>query len=458
MGDAWGSKNKSKGLGAMNEKTKSLWREYIKGGAFGIFGMLGISVYILADTYFIATGIGNEALASLNIAIPIYGLLTGIGLMLGIGGATKYTIMRAKGKYGDSKKVFANTLILGVFLSLFMTMIGVFFAEEFTRLLGADEAIFQTTKIYLQTVLLFSSFFIINNIFVAFVRNDNNPKLAMLGMVIGSFGNIVLDYVFIFILQMGMLGAALATVTAPAVGLLLMVYYWLKHSENLRLKMPTVFLKEWKEILSLGSAAFITDFSNGLVILLFNLTIVGIAGNIGVAAYGVVANIALVIVAVYIGMGQGIQPLISASFGKNREEDLKKILKWTVILTFGMGVITYGLGFVFAPSIMEIFNSEGDPTMSLLGIEGIRIYFAAFIFMGINITMGAFFAAVSLAKPAIRISLLRGIILIVPLVLLLPRWMGMFGVWLVVPLVELITLGFIIGYLRYFFKKTMIKY
>ncbi len=442
----------------MNTKTKRLWREYVKGGAFGIFGMLGISVYILADTYFIATGIGNEALASLNIAIPVYGLLTGIGLMLGIGGATKFTILRSKEKYDDSKKTFANTLILGGMLSLGMTLIGVFFAEEFTRFLGADEAIFQTTKIYLQTVLLFSSFFIMNNIFVAFVRNDNNPKIAMMGMIIGSFGNIVLDYIFIFPLQMGMLGAALATVTAPAVGLALMIYYWLKHSKNLKLKMPTVFIKEWVGIISLGSSAFITDFSNGLVILLFNLTIVGISGNIGVAAYGVVANIALVIVAVYIGLGQGIQPLVSESFGRNREEDLKKILKWTVFLTFGMGVITYGLGFAFAPGIMEIFNSEGDPNMSRLGIEGIRVYFGAFVFMGINITMGAFFAAVSLAKPAIRISLLRGVFLIIPIVFLLPRWMGMLGVWLVVPLVELITLIFVIGYLRYFFKQTMIKY
>ena len=442
----------------MNENTKGLWREYIKGGAFGIFGMLGISVYILADTYFIATGIGNEALASLNIAIPIYGLLTGIGLMLGIGGATKFTILRAKGKPEDAKRIFANTLIIGGGFSLVMTLIGLFFAEELTGLLGADEVIFQTTKIYLQTVLLFSSFFIMNNIFVAFVRNDNHPKVAMLGMIIGSFGNIVLDYVFIFPLQMGMLGAALATVTAPAVGLSLMIYYWLKHSENLRLKFPENFLKEWREIISLGSAAFVTDFSNGLVILLFNLAIVGISGNIGVAAYGVVANIALVIVAVYIGMGQGIQPLISESFGKNREEDLKKILRWTVIITFGMGVITYGLGFAFAPLIMEIFNSDSDPTMSRLGVEGIRIYFASFIFMGVNITMGAFFAAVSLAKPAIRISLLRGIFLIIPLVFLLPRWLDMIGVWLVVPFVELITLIFVIGYLRYFLQRTMIKY
>ncbi len=442
----------------MNKKTKILWREYIKGGAFGILGMLGISVYILADTYFIATGIGNEALASLNIAIPIYGLLTGLGLMLGIGGATQFTILRTKGKYEDSKKIFTNTLLLGGFFSLIMTTIGIFFAEEFTRFLGADEAIFQTTKIYLQTVLLFSSFFIMNNIFVAFVRNDNNPKIAMLGMIIGSFGNILLDYIFIFPLQMGMLGAALATVTAPAVGLTLMIYYWLKHSKNLKLKMPTLFLKEWFGIISLGSSAFITDFSNGLVILLFNLTIVGISGNIGVAAYGVVANIALVIVAVYIGLGQGIQPLISESFANNQGADLKKILRWTVLITLSIGMITYGLGFVFAPGIMEIFNSESDPLMSRLGIEGIRVYFAAFVFMGINITMGAFFAAVSLAKPAIRISLLRGIFLMIPMVFLLPRWMGMLGVWLVVPIVELITIIFVIGYLRYFFMKTMIKY
>ena len=277
----------------------------------------------------------------------------------------------------------------------------------------------------------------------------------MLGMVIGSFGNIVLDYIFIFPLQLGMLGAALATVTAPAVGLSLMIHYWLKHSRNLKLKMPTTFFKEWLDIIRLGSAAFITDFSNGLVILLFNLTILGIAGNIGVAAYGVVANMALVIVAVYIGIGQGIQPLISESFGKKREEDLKRILRWTILLTLGMGALTYTGGVIFAPSIMDVFNSEGDPTMSRLGIEGIRVYFSAFLLMGINITMGAFFAAVSLSKPSIRISLLRGVFLIIPLVFILPRWMEMLGVWLVVPIVELITVFVVIGYLRYYSKKVL---
>lgn len=340
---------------------------------------------------------------------------------------------------------------------MIMTITGLFFAEELTGFLGADEVIFETTKVYLQTVLLFSSFFIMNNIFVAFVRNDHNPKIAMLGMVIGSFGNILLDYIFIFPLQMGMLGAALATVTAPGVGLSLMIHYWLKHSKNLKLRKPKMFIKPWRAVIDLGSAAFITDFSNGLVILLFNLTIVNIAGNIGVAAYGVVANIALVIVAVYIGMGQGIQPLVSESFGKNQKRDLKRILQWTVLLAFGMGVAIYALGFLFAPRIMEVFNSENDPVMSRLGIEGIRVYFGAFVFMGMNITMGAFFAAVSMAKSAIRISLLRGVLLMVPMILLMPRWMGMLGVWLVVPLVELITFIFVLGYLRYFFRQSMIE-
>ncbi len=436
----------------MNEKNSTLAGEYIKGAAFGILGMLGISIYILADTYFIATGIGNEALASLNIAIPIYGLLTGIGLMLGIGGATRFTILRTRGEYGASKEVFTNTLILGGVISLGMTLAGVFYAEELTRLLGADQSIFPMTKTYLQTVLLFSGFFIMNNIFVAFVRNDNNPRIAMLGMVIGSFGNIVLDYIFIFPLQLGMLGAALATVTAPAVGLILMIHYWRKHSVHLRLKRPGGFLTDWKEMIRLGFSAFVTDFSNGLVILLFNLTILGIAGNMGVAAYGVVANIALVIVAIYIGMGQGIQPLVSQAFGEKRIEDLKRILKWTVAVTLGMGILTYAGGAIFAPGILRVFNSEGDPAMSRLGVEGIRVYFLAFPFMGINITLGAFFAAVSLGKPSIRISLLRGMLLMIPLVLILPRWLEMLGVWLVVPIVELITLGVVMGYLRYYLK------
>ena len=204
----------------MNQK--SYLKEFIRYTAFNILGMLGLSCYILADTFFVARGLGANGLAALNLALPVYSVVNGTGLMLGMGGATKYSIFRGQKNYEAANRIFSNTLTAALFFATLYMGVGLAFSGEIAALLGADAAVHEMTDVYLKVVLLFSPAFIINNIFNCFVRNDGNPNLGMAAMLTGSFSNIIMDYIFIFPLGMGMLGAVLATGFAPVIGIIIL--------------------------------------------------------------------------------------------------------------------------------------------------------------------------------------------------------------------------------------------
>ncbi len=252
--------------------------EFSKYVTFNIIGMLGLSCYILADTYFIARGIGASGLASLNIALPMYSFMHGIGLMIGIGGATRFSLMQ-------SKSIFTHSLYYSFFATLFFLIIGVFFHTQISYFLGADNDTIANTSIYIKTILCFAPVFILNNVIICFVRNDSSPKLSMIAMLTGSFSNIILDYVFIFIFKMGMFGAAFATGFAPIISLIILSTHFIKRNNTFHFKKAPIKIKNIFHITSLGISALITEFSFGIVLIMFNIIILNLAGNIAVAAY-----------------------------------------------------------------------------------------------------------------------------------------------------------------------------
>ena len=194
--------------------------EFRRYAAPGVLGMIGISCYILADTFFVAKGTGSLGLAALNIAIPAYNLMNGLGLMVGVGGATHYSLCRAQGDAAEADRTFTHTLLLGLCIALVFVLTGTFGVVPLSRLLGANAETLDMTAVYLRLLLCFAPFFVTNNIMIAFVRNDGEPGRAMAGMIAGSLFNIVFDWVFIFPCGLGMFGAALATgvwLTFPAV-------------------------------------------------------------------------------------------------------------------------------------------------------------------------------------------------------------------------------------------------
>ncbi|MDU5105709.1 MATE family efflux transporter [Clostridium sp.] len=424
----------------MKSLKDNILKDFTKYVSLNVISMIGLSFYILADTFFIANGVGSIGLTALNLVLPLWSLMSGFGLMIGIGGGISYSIKRGKNSEKGANKVFTHAMLMGLITGAIITIIGVIFSYDIVVILGADEVVAPLASKYLKTLLSFSSVFIVNNIITSFVRNDNNPKLAMIAMTIGSLSNVVLDYIFIFPFKLGMFGAALATGATPILSLVILSLHFIKKKNNFKLIKCKFNFTYMKKIISLGIPAFITEVSSGLIILLFNFTILKISNNTGIAAYGIIANLALIVISIFTGIAQGIQPIISKNYGEGKIKNIRTIFKYGIITSIILGVGCYLIGLSFSEEIVNLFNSEGDKALLSMAIEGINIYFSAFIIMGVNIVTTSFFASINKAKESFAISMIRGLIVVIPLILLLPNFLGMTGVWLTIPLAEVITL------------------
>ena len=409
--------------------------EFRRYAAPGVLGMIGISCYILADTFFVAKGTGSLGLAALNIAIPAYNLMNGLGLMVGVGGATHYSLCRAQGDAAEADRTFTHTLLLGLCIALVFVLTGTFGVVSLSRLLGANAETLDMTAVYLRLLLCFAPFFVTNNIMIAFVRNDGEPGRAMAGMIAGSLFNIVFDWVFIFPCGLGMFGAALATGASPLVSLLVLSGHLRRPSRGFHLRRERLRPRLLPRICAPGLSSLVSELASGITLLLINLVLLRIAGNTAVAAYGVIANLALVESAIFTGLSTGVQPLISRS----AEADRRRLLRWTVTTALVISALMYVLVFVFASPITAVFNSEHDPALAACAVPGLRIYFAGFLAACINIIAAAYFSAAGQASRGFIISLVRSIIAIPPVLFALSALLGVTGVWLTFPAVEALT-------------------
>lgn len=430
-------------------------KEFAKYSSLNILGMAGLSCYILADTFFISKGLGAKGLTALNLAIPVYSFINGSGLMFGIGGATKFSIFKSRNEKDRANHAFTHTVLLALGLAAVFFVMGVFFSGPIARALGANEAVFQMSRTYLQVVMLFAPAFMLNNVLLCFVRNDGAPQFSMMAMMGGSLSNIVLDYIFIFPCGMGILGAVLATGLAPLISMLILSPFFLRRKNSFRFAV----CKRWKslagEIVSGGLPSLVTEVSSGIVIIIFNNLILGLQGNTGVAAYGVIANLSLVAIAVYTGIAQGIQPLISSHYGMGNTANVKSILRYAIVTMLAISLTGYLCVYFGAYGIVDIFNSERDLLLESIAVTGLKLYFSGCAFAGLNIILSVYFTSTEYARPAHIISILRGFLIIVPMAFLLSALGGIIGVWCVFPVTELIVSG--IGVLLYAFSGNRLR-
>lgn len=428
----------------MNQQ--SFMRNFIRYTTLSVLGTLGVSCYILADTFFVSKGLGANGLTALNLAIPVYNFIHGTGLMLGMGGATRFSVCKSQGKQEEVNRIYTNTMFLAILFSAVFTLFGFFFSQRLAILLGADTSVLKMTDTYLQWLLLFAPAFLLNDVFLCFVRNDESPQLSMIAMLIGSFSNIVLDYIFIFPMQMGIFGAIFATGLSPIISIVMMLPHWIKKKNTFHLTKTKINAKIVKQDLSLGFPSLIAQLSSGIVMIVFNTIILKLEGNTGVAAYGVIANISLVIVAIYTGIAQGVQPLISTFYGIGNDKQARTGLRYALTTMLTVSCAVYLLIFVFAQPITAVFNSENKIELQRIAVLGLKLYFLSVVFVGYNIILATFFTSIEKALPAHVLSVLRGLILIIPMAFFMSTLCGMTGVWLTYPITEFLValLGFVI--------------
>lgn len=411
-----------------------------------VLSTLGLSLYILADTFFIANGVGVLGLAALNIALPVFNLLTGIGLLLGMGGATLFAL---KGRSGD---YFSQLLIVGGSVGLLFTGLGLFSSRFLALLLGASGATVGLTTIYMRFILVMAPFFILNNLCLAFIRNDQNPQLAMKAMIFSSVFNMLFDYIFVFPLNMGMAGAALATVLSPLLSLAILSTHRNFSKRRLSLKWVKPKLRTITKSIQLGLSSFLAEMSTGVSILVFNQVLIGLGGDIAIAAYGVLANILVVALSLFTGVAQGIQPLISRAASKKETLTIQKTLTFGLRTSFIMAVVLYLILFFLKYPIISAFNRENDPMLIQLAAFGIPIFFLSLFGSSLNVVFSIFFSAIGQAKQAFALSLFRGYIFLVPLVIILAGIWRLTGAWVSLPVTEGLTLLFSFYFLRQYRK------
>lgn len=402
-------------------------------------GMLGTALYVLADTLFVANGIGSEGLTALNISIPMMNVFNGLGLLFGIGGATAISISKGQKREDEINQIFTLSVGMSVVAGIIFTLLGAFFLDDICRLLGASGEILVMSKDYLGVIMTFSIVFLLNSTMTIFIRNDGAPGLAMWGMLAGTISNIALDYIFIFVFNWGMWGAAFATALAPIISLSILSTHFIRKKNTVKIQWSVPKKHIIKRIFGNGMSSFITELSAGVVIFAFNIAILGLIGDIGVAAYGIIANLSLICIAIFTGIGQALQPISSINYGAGKKERVRETLKLALIAGAIFGVVFFAIGMIFPGALAAIFNKDNDPELARITINGIYIYFICFIFMGVNTVMVSYLQSIEKSRLATIISLARGLGLVIVGLIVLTKLFGINGVWLTMPFAEGLT-------------------
>lgn len=415
---------------------KKLFAKYV---SQNILGMVGISLYILADTFFIAQGVGADGITALNLVLPIYSVIFAIGSMIGVGASIRFAVAKSRGDR-DADSYFMNAILCSAILGLLLSLAGFFLPGRIVALMGGDAAIVEVGSIYTKIFMTLTPFFMWNSICNAFVRNDGAPTVAMLATLLSSLFNIVADYVLMFPFGLGMAGAALATACSPVVGIMICCIHFFSKRNTISFRPVRPSLRRLWYSCQVGVSAFTGEISSGVTTTVFNFLILGLVGNTGVAAYGVVANIAIVAVSAFNGVANGSQPLISGFFGKGEREKVQRILKYGMITALALAVLLIGAIYLWTEPIAAIFNREQDPVLAAYAQRGLRLYFLGFLFAGINILGTGALSAVESAREAFAASILRGFGAILVCAFGLSALLGLTGVWLAFPAAELLTL------------------
>lgn len=425
----------------------NLTKQFFKYVSQNIFGLLGTSCYILADTYFIAQAAGTDGVTLLNLCLPIYNLIFAFGSMIGLGAATRYAILRAQGD-ARAQRYFSNAIFSVCILAVPFMLVGIFRPDGLLRLMGGDADIVALGMNYARIFLMFTPFFMCNYVVASFVRNDGAPSLAMVATLSGSLFNVVFDYIFIFPMGLGLPGAALATAISPILSIAVCSAHFIKKSNTITFVRKAPSIRLLAQSCQLGISGFVGELSSGVTTTVFNFLLLRLAGNVAVAAYGVVANFALVATAIFNGVAQGAQPLVSQCYGKNEMAGARKLLLLGCGTALGLAALLYGVVFGYTDALTALFNSENSALMAAFAHSGMRIYFVGYFFAGCNIVAAGYLGAVNRPAEASITSLCRGMVAIVVCSLVLSALFGMNGVWAAFPVSEAITLALTVFLLK----------
>ncbi|QTD40675.1 MATE family efflux transporter [Sporosarcina sp. Te-1] len=412
-----------------------------------LVGMTLMSINILIDGIFVSHGVGPTALAGVNIAVPIFSILLSISLWIGMGGATLYSISLGEGNTKRAVQIFTLSILMMLVVVVSLVIVLLVNLKGIAYLFGASDLTYPYVQEYLRVILLFGVFYTTENLLSIFIRNDGNPKLAMMGLITTSVVNIILNYLFIFVLDYGVTGVALATALSTILGMaVLSLHFFWKHS---KLKLVSGFFNwhDVKKIVTIGLPSFVVEASMAVIIIFYNVSFLHYMGANGVTAYAMVNYIHTVLLMVFYGIGMALQPLVSYHHGAGLTSRLTALLKIGITTSVIFGTITAFTIMLFPTQIISLF---GDSTVEIrnIAVQGFVHFAIGYLFLGINMVHAEFFQSIERTWLATGIMLVRSIILFIPVLLLLPKYLGGQAIWWVFPIVEGLTVLFTFLYIK----------
>ena len=401
--------------------------------------MVFTSLYTIVDGIFISRFVGSNALSSANIVFPVINLIIAVGVMFASGGSALIAKKLGEHKEKEANQDLSLIIATSLFLSVVILAAGTLFLEPVVRLLGSTDILVADCKGYLGMLLFFAPACILQLLFQTFFVTAGRPHLGLILTIMGGIVNMILDYVFMGPLQMGIQGAALATGLGQVIPALAGLVYFFSGKNTLRIVKPHFSLSTLLKSCANGSSEMVTNVSTAVVTFLFNIVMLRLLGEAGVAAITIVLYGQFLFNALYFGFSMGVAPVISYNSGRNNISLLQRIFKICTGFVAISSLIATAVTLVLSPYIVEIFTPAGSPTYEIAK-TGFFLFSFNFIFAGMNIFASAMFTAFSDGPVSAAISFARTFIFIVASILLLPELLGVTGVWLSVPAAECVTL------------------
>ncbi len=421
--------------------TKKISKLLIQFSVPAIVGMMANALYNIVDRIFIGNkaDLGAYGIAAITVSFPIMIILIALGVLFGIGGSTLFAIKLGQKREEEAEKAMGNAFTLLLIAGLSFSIIGQLFLTQILTLFGASADVLPYASEYMRIIFMGASFQVMSMGMNNFIRADGNPKIAMMSMFLGAGINIILDPIFIFALDMGMAGAATATIISQISASIWVVGYFFGKRSRSKLRRKNMKLSKALvlTIMGLGVPPFALQVANSLLNIVLNKSLIAYGGDLGISAMGIVNSLQTLLIMPVIGINQGVLPIISFNFGARQFDRVKEAAKLGILAATGLVLIGYLATRFFPIQLVGMFNRE--PQLLELGTFALKRWFLFTPLIGFQIIGANFFQAIGRPRSAMFLTLSRQIIFLIPAILVFPLFWGLEGILFAAPFADMIS-------------------
>lgn len=432
---------------------KSLKYDFVRFVSATMASLMVFSLYSMVDGLMVSIGVNEYAMSAVNLALPFTNVLFSIAILFAVGTSTIIAIYLAQQKKSQADRLFSQNFVTLLVIGAVVTVLVLVFLEPFALLLGADDLTLDYVKQYLLGLAPFSVCFLISYNLEVLVKTDGYPRYALFTVITGCLTNCLLDYIAIFHLNLGVLGAAVATGISQLVTCILYLIHFFSNKCTFHLRKFPLDLRLYALIIPIGLADGVTELCTGLMIFLFNHTVLRCIGTDGVVTYTVIAYVNTIVINLMVGISQGSQPLVSYHYGKSDYKSCRTLLRYGLTTVCILSPLILIVLLIFAPQIVHAYLSHATQSLVEYSIVAFRHYSVSYLLVGFNVVIGGFMTALKQPVPALSISIGRGFVLQSIVLLALAITFGGDTLWYTPIFSEALCLCLSIAFLRHCSQK-----